>query len=389
MSIDEIVIKLTPLVKSYARDMNVLIVDDEKANVEFYKIAFGKFFGICDVAHNGQEALEKYQKNTNYYDLIVTDVEMPILNGLELVETIRETNMEQSIIVITAITDISINQNLAFYYIDGLLPKPVDTKKLFVILYRVLKKIAERKELSEYVKNLEDEANQALEYQSYFELLIKKLKPLQENEEVQEAISIMKTLIGKNEVIREESVHAIEKMSISSETKKDIRFTSTEKLVSASELAKDLDDSIFDKIEDFEEILENLVLTIDNFGDAKDESSINYLKEIIKKLSLFVEIVDTIGFFPIISRSIANLITFLNSLTYDDISTHDRGKLLAQMLLGLEDDLKKWIESIFLEQNADNVHYLDASFSNNVLEIESIFNDMELDDEDEDDLEFF
>jgi len=389
MSIDEIIIKLTPLVKAYARDMKVLIVDDEKTNIEFYKIAFGKFFDICDVAYNGQEALEMYQKDKNYYDLIVTDVNMPILNGLELVETIRETDIEQSIIVITAVTDLSINQTLAFYYIDGLLPKPIDTKKLFIMLYRVLKKIAERKELREYLKNLEDEADQALEYQSYFELLIKKLKPLQENKEVQEAISIMKTLIGKNEVIHEESIHAIEKMSISSEIKKDIRFTSTDKLVSASELAEDLDDTIFDKIEDFEEILENLVLTIDNFRDTKDESRINYLKEVIEKLLLFVEIVDTIGFFPIISRSIANLITFLNSLTYDDISTHDRGELLAQILLGLEDDLEKWIKSIFLEKSADNVHYLDASFSNNVLEIESIFNDMELDDEDEDDLEFF
>jgi len=388
MSIDEIIIKLTPLVKSYARDMNVLMIDDEKTNIEFYKIAFGKFFNICDVAYDGQEALKMYKKNINHYDLIVTDIKMPILNGLELVETIREINMEQSIIVITAITDLSINQSLAFYYIDGLLPKPVDTKKLFIMLYRILKKIAERKELSEYVKNLEDEANQALEYQSYFELLIKKLKPLQENKEIQEAVSIMKTLIGKNEVIHEENINTIKKMNISAETKKDIRFTSAEKLVSASELVEDLDDTIFDKLEDFDEILENFIMTIHNFRNTKDESSINYLKEVIKILFLFVEIVDAIGFFPIISRSIANLTTFLNSLTYDDISTNNRGELLAQILLGLEDDLEKWIKSIFLEKSADNVHYLDASFSNNVLEIESIFNDMELD-EDNDDLEFF
>lgn len=170
--------------------------------------------------------------------------------------------------------------------------------------------------------------------------------------------------------------------------KKIFRFTSVEKLVSATELISELDDSIFDKIEDFEDALEIFVLLIDDFKNTHDESNLNYLKEITEKLSLFVEIIDSIGFFPIISRSIANLINFLDSVTYDDISSHDRGELLAQMLLGLEDDLGKWIKSIFLEKNADNVHYLDASFSNNVLEIESIFNDMELD-EDEDDLEFF
>jgi len=388
MFIDEIIIKLTPLVKSYARDLKILIVDDEKTNIEFYKIAFGKFFNICDVAYNGQEALDMYQKDTSYYDLIVTDIDMPILNGLELVEIIREVNMEQSIVVITAITDITINQSLAFYYIDGLLPKPLDTKKLFIMLYRVLKKISEKKELYAYIQNLEDEANQALEYQSYFELLINKLKPLNDKKEVQESIALMKTLIGKNEVIHQENIKTINKMNISLDVKKDIRFTSVEKLVSATELISELDDSIFDKIEDFEDALEIFVLLIDDFKNTHDESNLNYLKEITEKLSLFVEIIDSIGFFPIISRSIANLINFLDSVTYDDISSHDRGELLAQMLLGLEDDLGKWIKSIFLEKNADNVHYLDASFSNNVLEIESIFNDMELD-EDEDDLEFF
>lgn len=222
MFIDEIIIKLTPLVKSYARDLKILIVDDEKTNIEFYKIAFGKFFNICDVAYNGQEALDMYQKDTNYYDLIVTDIDMPILNGLELVEIIREVNMEQSIVVITAITDITINQSLAFYYIDGLLPKPLDTKKLFIMLYRVLKKISEKKELYAYIQNLEDEANQALEYQSYFELLINKLKPLNDKKEVQESIALMKTLIGKNEVVHQENIKTINKMNISLDVKKDI-----------------------------------------------------------------------------------------------------------------------------------------------------------------------
>lgn len=379
--------KLKPLIIAYARDLKVLIVDDVKSNLEFYKVAFGKYFSVCDEANDGQEALEMYNQNPDYYDLIVTDVEMPRMSGLELVEEIRKSNMNQSIIVITAVTDLGINQNLAFHYIDGLLTKPVDNTKLYTLLYRILKTITEKIELKHYVSDLEDESSQALEYMHHFELIIKKLNPLINHKEVAEVTSIIKVLIGKSETIQEEAETQIQKIKISDDVKKNIRYTH-DTIVSAQELCEDLDDSIFDKIDEFNEIIEDWIILIDKLSLTKDKSCMNYLNEIIDKIDTLSEIIHNIGLFPIISNSLTNLINFLREITYDDIFTQARDKFLVEMLLGLEDDLGKWVTLIFIERKAPNVHYLDASIANNVLEIEAIFRNQTLDD-DEDDLEFF
>lgn len=378
--------KLKPLIIAYARDLKVLIVDDVKSNLEFYKVAFGKYFSVCDEANDGQEALEMYNQNPDYYDLIVTDVEMPRMSGLELVEEIRKSNMNQSIIVITAVTDLGINQNLAFHYIDGLLTKPVDNTKLYTLLYRILKTITEKIELKHYVSDLEDESSQALEYMHHFELIIKKLNPLINHKEVAEVTSIIKVLIGKSETIQEEAETQIQKIKISDDVKKNIRYTH-DTIVSAQELCEDLDDSIFDKIDEFNEIIEDWIILIDKLSLTKDKSCMNYLNEIIDKIDTLSEIIHNIGLFPIISNSLTNLINFLREITYDDIFTQARDKFLVEMLLGLEDDLGKWVTLIFIERKAPNVHYLDASIANNVLEIEAIFRNQTLDDED--DLEFF
>ena len=197
--INQIVQKLSPLVKSYARDMKLLIVDDVEANALFYEKSFGKYFSVCDIAKDGLEALDMWNKDRDFYDLIVTDVDMPRVDGLELVKHIREYSMDQSIIVITAVTDIEANQDLAYYYIDGLLPKPINNKKLFVLLYRVLKKIDDKREFDFYIKNLEDQVVNSIEAKNHFEYIIKKLQPLCEHQEAQDVVSMLKTLVHKKD----------------------------------------------------------------------------------------------------------------------------------------------------------------------------------------------
>ena len=67
----------------------------------------------------------------------------------------------------------------------------------------------------------------------------------------------------------------------------------------------------------------------------------------------------------------------------------EQKRLLILNLIGLVKDLEQWITIVFIQKIADDVHYLDASFANNVVEIESIFTKRELVSNEEDDLEFF
>ena len=66
----------------------LLIVDDEPAIVKGLKFSLGQDGYDIDAAYDGEEAVEKF--NNNYYDLIILDVMLPKLNGLEVLQKIRE-----------------------------------------------------------------------------------------------------------------------------------------------------------------------------------------------------------------------------------------------------------------------------------------------------------
>jgi len=387
--INQIVQKLSPLVKSYARDMKLLIVEDVEANALFYEKSFGRYFSICDIAKDGQEALDMWNKDRDFYDLIVTDVDMPRVDGLELVRKIREYSMEQSIIVITAVTDIEANQGLAYYYIDGLLPKPIDNKKLFVLLYRVLKKIDDKKEFDFYIKNLEDQVVDSIEAKNHFEYIIKKLQPLSEYQEAQNVITMLKTLVHKkDDEITQNTKLQESKSKITEKNKSDLRHTVVEK-ISATEFNAQLDDTIIDKVENFEEVLDSFASIIYN---AENKSPVETKQDLTKAneyLSEFIVLVDSMVIFPIISRSFENLIHFIDDISIDSLSNEENKALLIQMLLAIEQDLASWLRTVFIEKNTQDIHYFDTSFSNSILEIESIFNNISEELDDDDDLEFF
>ena len=390
---------LKPLVKAYAREMNILIVEDENMNVEFYKLAFGNLFNVCDVARNGKEALEKWKQDKFYYDLIVTDVEMPIMSGLELIEQIRQESMMQSILVITGIQDIEANQDLAYYYIDGLLPKPVDTKKLYILLYRVLQKITEKKEFYSYVQNMELQLNEAVENINSLRHIEKKLSALQEHHiEVDEALGILRTIIGKYEfnlksqqTFSESTTSFSEqKTSTNSDSKneKDLRFSTHDKVLSSSDLIEQLDDTIIDKVEDFVDILNSMATKIYDIETQEPNRALESIAYIRSYIDEFIDILNNLIYFPIVSRAFLNLNTFLSSITMKQLQESEKKLLLASLLLLIEKDISRWIDTIFIKREADNIYYFDASFANGVLEIESMFQEQSRD-EDFEEIEFF
>lgn len=69
-----------------------LLVDDEEISLSMLEFGFSEF-GECATAGNGQEALSLYLKAREEgkpYDLVCTDITMPVMDGLELIRGIRE-----------------------------------------------------------------------------------------------------------------------------------------------------------------------------------------------------------------------------------------------------------------------------------------------------------
>lgn len=78
----------------------ILIVDDSADNVLLMCAYFTKLCFICDTAENGEQAVAKSLfKN---YDLILMDVSMPVMDGLEAVKIMRKQGYKGHIVALTA-----------------------------------------------------------------------------------------------------------------------------------------------------------------------------------------------------------------------------------------------------------------------------------------------
>ncbi len=86
------------------KDANVLLVEDNTINQKIVVLSLNKFIKNIDVANNGKEALDKF--GTSRYDIILMDVQMPVIDGFVATKKIREieatTNSHTPIIAITA-----------------------------------------------------------------------------------------------------------------------------------------------------------------------------------------------------------------------------------------------------------------------------------------------
>ena len=116
-------------------DLNVLVAEDNKMNVLILKRFFMKWKVNYDVAENGQEVLDHLRNST--YDIILMDLQMPILDGYQTTEIIRNLDCPKSkipIVALTAFAQTDIKEKTERYKMDGFLGKPFDPIKLYNIL---------------------------------------------------------------------------------------------------------------------------------------------------------------------------------------------------------------------------------------------------------------
>jgi uncharacterized membrane protein YheB (UPF0754 family) len=170
---------------------------------------------------------------------------------------------------------------------------------------------------------------------------------------------------------------------------KDIRFSKHERYNSQS-LFEMVDHTIIDKIEEFVENLDELLVYMYDIEVSKEQESMRLMQNAIVIINRFCNLIDSFVVFPVIAKTFHNLSTFLGNLDINFYADIESKQLLTKHLIGLINDLEEWINVVFVQKIADDVHYFDASFANNVFEIESIANKKDITNNDnDDDLEFF
>jgi putative nucleotidyltransferase with HDIG domain len=145
--------KLTEL-RERAKDIKLLYVEDEQSLREIMHTYLSKFFPSLDVAKDGQEGLELFNKNK--YDIIITDILMPKLSGLEMATLIKQENENQNIVIVSAYSDTKDFIESIKLGIDGYILKPIDFGQLNKMLFKLVEKIDIFKENIKYQNNLQE-----------------------------------------------------------------------------------------------------------------------------------------------------------------------------------------------------------------------------------------
>lgn len=120
--------------------INVLVVEDDPmvAQLHEHYLSQIKGFELCDMARNGEEALRLLQSRS--YDLLILDVFMPSMDGLQLLSKIRENGFDVDVIIVSAANDKDkIKQALRLGAVDYII-KPFEFERFNLALNNYLKR---------------------------------------------------------------------------------------------------------------------------------------------------------------------------------------------------------------------------------------------------------
>jgi len=122
--------------------MRVMVVDDEEDVIELFKQRFRKEIQTHSIEfvfeHSAEAALTTLTKNGQLDAvLILSDINMPGMSGLELLRILKESNKNIKVIMVTAYEDDENYQKAMNYGADGFINKPIDFTALKEKIYIV------------------------------------------------------------------------------------------------------------------------------------------------------------------------------------------------------------------------------------------------------------
>jgi YesN/AraC family two-component response regulator len=122
------------------------------------KELFNTLLKNVTTANDGQEALSIYKQE--HFDIVVTYIKMPFMNGVELTAEIKEINQDQCIIVASAYNDNEYLLDFINLNIKQFMQKPIKMNNMLEVLYDVSKKIVNAQLVEKYRKELESNNTQ-------------------------------------------------------------------------------------------------------------------------------------------------------------------------------------------------------------------------------------
>ncbi|DAB34464.1 MAG TPA: response regulator [Sulfurospirillum sp. UBA12182] len=424
----------------------ILLVDDNDNNRLTLELLLEEIENVeVFEAHDGEEAISMCQKEN--YDLIFMDIMMPRVDGFEATKAIKESGHKAMIIALSALDDEASKHKMMSLGAEDYLTKPVNAelfqmrvKNYLMIIDKRKKKVFDLEAINPFNKNVFNRScnfrinsEEALaEFWDYwlngtknildlsdcvriiygFGLwLLKRDKRFhiiaEENDEKLYItlfdISLIKKNVIRNLLLKHypnaqyilnegtlsfqlDKMVMQEKESIEiSDEKKEILKKTHNNTIHASDYVNNTAINLMGKIDGLEEINNEIDEAILIF---EDNPSTKTLYSVIENFEEYNKVLQQLDDFEHLAFAINTLMTFLSNITQEQFSP-EKVKNLASMLLNLLHDLESWRQNVFILQNARDIHYLDASLLSSCIQMEAVFDDKALADEDEGELEFF
>ncbi|MDD2699392.1 MAG: hybrid sensor histidine kinase/response regulator [Arcobacteraceae bacterium] len=133
------------------KGITALYVEDEEAIRGAIGGLLKTLFKDFIVCENGLEGLKAFQANENLIDVIITDINMPKLNGLDMLDKIKEISPFVPMLITTAHNDANFLHRAIDIGVTGYINKPIDVRKLLDVIKKNVLPIIEKKRLEEEI----------------------------------------------------------------------------------------------------------------------------------------------------------------------------------------------------------------------------------------------
>jgi len=325
----------------YTKMLNVLYVEDDSMLLQSTKKVFDNYFKNVDIAVDGKEGLILYNKyykdNNSHYDLVITDINMPNMNGMDMSKEILEKNQMQSIIITTAYNETKKLHDAIDIGISGFITKPIQHEKLNNLIFKVSRAVSDRIFVESHISQIED-LNIKLEEQN------EELKA--KNEELNKSFRMLNTVITKKKT--KNSNKSLKAKKIDEEARVQAQEQKIEQIRSL----------IHNELYELKEILSEIdvvVIEIINNVSSIDKSS---LDELIMLFSRYASILSFYTICDDLSIAMANFSITLkeNPLPESEENIKNVFMLLESFMYVLD----KWHKDLSSEDE-NKINALDAS----------------------------
>ncbi len=317
--------------------MNILLVDDVKSNLGVLNLHIDEWFKANDFdiddinieeAHNGKDALDKI--TDKYYDIVFLDIMMPIMTGIETLDHLSRSTVITlpNIIMQTALDSADMELQAKNLGAKAYVTKPIKYSSIEIMLDTYLKDILLKDNSDEdIIEESSDDFDDFNDFEDFDEF---------ESDEIDKQKDMMN------------------------------KFNMSHKKITSQEFLEDYPDLDY-ILEDVMDIENDLSHAIDTLDEDNLMENIILLEDVLEKYSRFLN--TFLDFYELAT----SLNILVKVLTHSDIASLDQKsrKFIAGLLAATLNDLRDWKDHVFIDKDAVDVFYINASSLSTCIQLES------------------